>query len=134
MNLIQNQFLKLYGILKIMMNKKLKNYFFIKMLLFININIFKLYLKMNNLSICDLITTYGIAVLLNSDINNKILVEIIYDEDNKFNYSKYDNSKLIENKIITTNEIVNVISQYNIAYINNIEYILFNGSIVKIIK
>ena len=49
MNLIQNQFLKLYGILKIMMNKKLKNYFFIKMLLFININIFKLYLKMNNL-------------------------------------------------------------------------------------
>ena len=134
MNLIQNQFLKLYGILKIMMNKKLKNYFFIKMLLFININIFKLYLKMNNLSICDLITTYGIAVLLNSDINNKILVEIIYEKDNKFNYSKYDNSKLIENKIITTNEIVNVISQYNIAYINNIEYILFNGSIVKIIK
>lgn len=116
------------------MNKKLKNYFFIKMLLFININIFKLYLKMNNLSICDLITTYGIAVFLNSDINKKILVEIIYEKDNKFNYSKYDNSKLIENKIITTNEIVNVISQYNIAYINNIEYILYNGNILNVIK
>ena len=110
--------------------KKNMYIFFYKNICIITYTIYSIFFKnifiMSKHIICDYIIRYNKAIFLDYDNS---YYSIITFENGKFKCNKYDNNILVEDKYISEDEIIKLISKYKIAYINNIEYKLNSGKI-----
>ncbi len=77
----------------------------------------------NEQNLCSLIIKFGKAIFLN--YNNSDCSKIVRDK-NKFRCFKYCNNTLVEKKFITITELINLMTEYDITYINNVIYRLLN--------
>lgn len=76
--------------------------------------------------ICELIIIYKKAIFTNYDNRYYSIITYIH---NKFRLNKYNDNILIKDDYINEDELIKLMLEYDIAYINNIEYQLNSGEI-----